>query len=299
MALGKGLGSLIPNSQVAHSIVKSTVTPTTTSTTPVHSTPTEVLITSIEVNPHQPRHHFAAEDLETLVQSIKQHGIIQPLVVSKTSKGYQLIAGERRLRAARLAGLKTVPVAIRSATELQQLELAIIENIQRADLNPLEKSKAYKKLISDFGLSHDAAAKKLSISRSSFTNSVRLLDLPQNIQLALMNHEITEGHAKILLGLASEPEQLRIFKMIIEKKMSVRALEVLVQGATKQTHRRSSSKTVSLLPLHVQEYVDVLRRTLATKVQIQPKGDGGQLTIQYFSPEELSEIIYKITRRRP
>jgi ParB family chromosome partitioning protein len=290
MALGKGLASLIPTSAAQQR--------------PVHdssehivdnNTIQQVKVTDIEVNPYQPRQQFSHPELEQLIASVKQHGILQPLVACKIEHGYQLIAGERRLRAARIAGLTTVPVIIREANEQEQLELALIENIQRADLNALEKAKSYQQLMDEFELNQEAAAEKLGISRSSFANSVRLLSLPEAVQDALLNGQISEGHAKILLGLPTAGEQLKQLNNILDHTLSVRALEQAVKGQTKQTHHRAAVKKSSNLQPHVKAWQDQLALQLSTKVIISESIPGkGTVTIHYFSNEELGQMIQQL-----
>ncbi|MFA6475615.1 MAG: ParB/RepB/Spo0J family partition protein [Patescibacteria group bacterium] len=265
MALGRGLSSLIPSidKRVAQAAVA------------------QVSVDDIVPNPHQPRRHFSHQELEELVQSIKQHGILQPLLVSPAARGYELIAGERRLRSAKIAGLETVPVIVRQVDELEKIELALIENIQRSDLSPIEKAEGYRKLLQEFGLNHDEAAKKLGLSRSSFSNTLRLLDLPGDIQKALAEGKITEGHAKVLLGLDNERDQRRYVELIKTDHLSVQKLTTAVSGVTKQRHS---------LPSGV--FSEELATALGTKVKITPT----QIIIEYYSPAELNTIIKKITR---
>lgn len=295
MALGKGLGSLIPPRSSAMTVQNEAAA---SSFPHAQDTVTEVPVTAISVNPQQPRHHFSHEKLEELITSVKQYGILQPLLVSPKGDGYELIAGERRLRASRIAGLKTVPVTVRDVSELEKLELALIENIQRSDLNPIEKAEGYRKLANEFGLNHEEAAKKVGISRSNFSNTLRLLDLPGEIQKALGSGTISEGHAKILLGLPTTALQMRHLQMIVSNNLSVRQLEGTVKGLTKQQHSKTATTAPSNgLPPHVKSFAEDLSKTLGTKVTITPKGQQGTISIQYFSPEELSGIVRKISKR--
>ncbi len=290
MSLGKGLGSLIPVHDSATNIENQAAA---ADMPHAQDAVNELAVTDIEVNPLQPRHHFSHQELEELISSIKQYGVLQPLLVCKVENGYQLIAGERRLRASRIAGLEKVPVIIREVSDLEKLELALIENIQRSDLNPVEKAEGYYKLINEFGLNHEEAAKKIGISRSNFSNVLRLLDLPGEVQKALADRKISEGHAKVLLGLPNRAEQLRVFKKVLQMNMSVRDLSADVKGATKQSRRTSS--TTEELPFHLQDFQEQLTTRLSTRVNIKPKGSKGEISIQYFSPEELSEIVKRIT----
>ncbi len=281
MALGRGLSSLIPSKQSPG--------PESDLTSVSQATILDVPVDQIVPNPHQPRLQFAHHQLEELIASIKEHGVLQPLLVTKAEHGYELIAGERRLRASKLAGRATVPVIVRDAKELQKVEIALIENIQRADLNPMEKAEGYRKLLQEFGLTHDEAARKLGLSRSTFSNTLRLLDLPGDMQKALGDGKITEGHAKLLLGLETEREQRKYFELIQTDHLSVQRLSKAVAGKTKQP-RATGSGNVQL-----NAYQEELALTLGTKVTITPR----QILIDYYSPEELATLIRKLTRSRP
>lgn len=306
MALGKGLGSLIPN------------TPQPSSHVPAKHTASElqhqveasehagvaqadilyVPVTSVVPNPHQPRQHFNHEALEELINSIKEYGILQPLLVTKAEEGYELIAGERRLRASKIAGLEKVPVIVRDSSELEKVELALIENIQRSDLNSIEKAESYRKLLQEFGLNHEEAAKKLGISRPAFSNTIRLLDLPGSIQKAVADGVISEGHAKIIVGLPNAKKQTAALKRVVDQNLSVKALQEFVSGgatAGKTSSKKSNVSTKHEQP-HVQALADELSQALATKVSIETQGEGGTIHIAYYSPEELPEIIRKISK---
>ena len=274
MALGRGLGSLIPSKQTSANAAS-------------HASVRDIPVGQIVPNPHQPRQHFSHVELENLIQSIRTHGILQPLLVSQLDPDhFELIAGELRLRAAKIAGLPTVPALIRDAAELEKVELALIENIQRSDLNPVEKAEGYRKLLQEFGLNHEEAAKKLGIPRPSFSNALRLLELPGDIQKALADSKITEGHAKVLLGLPNVMEQKKYFHLIQTDQLSVHRLTQAVSGKTKQSHHPVRTTQASA-------YEEDLSLALGTKVTIDPK----QIHIHYFSPEELSELVKKIKTR--
>lgn len=276
MALGRGLGSLIPS--------KSAAEPTRVDRAVAQAPVRFVSVHHITPNPHQPRQHFSHAELENLIQSITQHGILQPLLVSQIAPDqYELIAGERRLRAAKIAGLETVPVLVRNVADLEKVELALIENIQRSDLNAVEKAEAYHKLLQEFGLNHEEAAKKLGISRSSFSNTLRVLELPGDMQKALADGKMSEGHAKVLLGLPTEVEQRKYFNLIQTDQLSVQRLTRAVSGKTKQTHQgQRSAQALS--------YEEDLSLALGTKVKIEPT----QIVIHYYSPEELARLVKKI-----
>ena len=243
----------------------------------------------IAVNPLQPRKVFGHEDLENLIESIKSHGIIQPLVVTKKSNGYELIAGERRLRAAKIIGMSTVPAIVRQADDVQKLELALIENIQRKNLHPLEKAWSYRKLLDDFSLTQEDVAKRLGQSRSTVANVLRFLDLPEDIQTALAEGKISEGHGKIICGLADEKKQRELFQQIINNDFSVRETE-------KQKPKSKNSKKLFFAtnPL-LQSLEEKIRSILHTKVRIEPKGEKGQIVLEYYSEEDLHSIIDIIT----
>jgi ParB family chromosome partitioning protein len=256
----------------------------------------EIPVVEITRNPRQPRLQIDDEELEGLASSIREHGIIQPLVVSRDlqSGGYTLIAGERRLRAARLAGLETVPVIIRSASDQQRLELALIENVQRADLTPLETAEAYHHLIDEFGLTHEEVAARVGKSREAVTNTHRLVKLPEEVKQGLGEGLISEGHARALLGLESNPAvMVEVYKTVVKNHLSVRQTEALVKELATPRHRRVVRKDV---PVEVQEMEDQLRRYLGTRIKLRYGKDGGSLTIYYFSDEELNEMIAKILK---
>lgn len=287
--LGRGLGSLIPK-KVAEAAVF-----TENRDFLMADSRDKVLhipVNSIEANPMQPRRVFDHEGLEELIESIKVYGIIQPLIVSKAENGYQLIAGERRLRAAKILGLSTVPVLVREAKEQEKLELALIENVQRKNLNPIERALAYERLMNEFNLSQDDVSRKLGTSRSSVANTVRLLELPEAVQKALAEEKITEGHAKVIAGLSTEKEQLNFLNKVLQYNFTVRDAERESQRLTKRTRvvtRQSKD------PL-IEEKEDALRGILNTKVNIKKKGGQGQIIIDFYSDEELNSIVGQILK---
>lgn len=287
MSLGRGLDSLIP---------KKTIFPTT----PSPDKPDETIggerilqlsPSQIAVNPHQPRHEFGHADLEELINSIKEHGIFQPLIVTKEGMGYELIAGERRLRAAKILELPTVPAIVREANESQKLELAIIENVQRKNLNPIEEALAYQRLIDEFSLTQEDVAKKVSKSRAAVANTLRLLDLPTEVQEAISQEKISEGHAKVLAGIETPEEQLKFFKKIVEEELNVRETEKVVKES-----KPVSARTGKLPPLPDAEVLaqeEELRKKLGTKVKIEKKDGKGKIIVEFYSEEELRELINK------
>jgi len=279
--LGRGLGSLIPQKNDP-----STITPSSLQT---EGEVMRVSPDTIIANPRQPRNNFNDAELNELVQSVREYGIIQPLVVTKTTEGYELIAGERRLRAARLVGLKEVPIIVREADDQEKLEIALIENIQREDLNAVELALGYKKLAEEFNLNQDQLAKKLGKSRPVVTNTLRILQLPQAIQDALINGEITEGHAKILVGLDSEQKQFELFNRIKTRHLNVDTtlLEARRMGGTKQARIQINyaDKDKEML----------LRQFFGAKSEIKRIRKGGEVVVYFTSEEELEGIIKKIS----
>jgi ParB family chromosome partitioning protein len=250
----------------------------------------------IQPNPYQPRKDFTEIGLKSLAESIRQYGVLQPLVVSRTDvekpeggleSVYELIAGERRLRASKLAGLKQIPVVIRSGeSNLTKLELAIIENLQREDLNAIDRAKALQKLIEEFGISHAECAAKIGKSREYVSNSLRLLSLPEHMQDAIVGKEMSEGHARTLLALNDRPEEREtLFKEIVLKKISVRAAERIARSIAQERVRKYHRKTPEMVELEKS-----LTETLGTRVIIETNAEGGRLLIDFFSPEDLSTI---------
>ncbi len=251
----------------------------------------EIAIEKISPNPRQPRAAFNDEEMSELADSITSHGIIQPLIVTydEISQSYTLIAGERRLIAAKLANLTHVPVIIRAATEQQRLELALIENVQRSDLNPLEAAEAYRQMVDDFDLSHEEVAKRVGKSRVTITNAIRLLQLSQKVREALVNDQISEGHARALLALRHHQAQDAALDTISRKELNVRQTEEYVRKLSSQTAERNAS-----IPTASPEISDLeakLRTRLGTKVNIHRRKNGGSVVIHYYSEEELNNII--------
>ncbi len=258
-------------------------------------------IEKIKPNPYQPRREFNEDGLKSLADSIRQYGVLQPLVVTRSEVEkpdgglesiYELIAGERRLRASKLAGLKQLPVVIRTGeTNLTKLELAIIENLQREDLNAIDRAKALAQLIEQFGISHAETAAKIGKSREYVSNSLRLLQLPEHMQQAVMNREISEGHARALLALSDRPqEQETLLKEITLKKLSVRAAESIARSIAQDRVRSYHKKTPEMAQLEKK-----LTETLGTRVIIEALAEGGRLVIDFFSPDDLSNLAAALT----
>ncbi len=311
--LGRGLDALIPSKKQssqpaadASTMADSTsdlvgiVSGAAASTSRASGSGSEVFrmvrIDLVSANPHQPRTRFAPEELDALADSIVQHGLLQPLVVTQSLSGFELVSGERRLRAAKIAGLTEVPVVIRTAGSQEKLELAIIENIQREDLDPIERAQSYQVLLVDFGLTQEQAAKRLGIARSVIANTLRYLELPLKAQDALREGKITEGHAKILASLETGDEQKAVLETILEAHYTVRETETVVRSRKRGYSQGPRSSTITALDPNHQELLAQLREALATKVEIQPVGEGGKVVIYYYSPEELRQLVQTITQ---
>jgi ParB family chromosome partitioning protein len=279
--LGKGLEALIP-----------TAAPKPASPE-VQAGATEIPVDQISPNPHQPRQSFNPERLQELADSIAQHGLIQPLVVTRAGERYQLIAGERRWRASQLAGLETVPVIVKETTPQQMLELALVENIQRADLNPLEEAEAYAHLMQEFGLTQEAVAERVGKSRTAVANIVRLLNLPEDARVALASGEITEGHARALLSLKKQRDQLNLLNTIINRDLNVRQTEALARQLL-LGEETPKPKRPALSP-HDRSMLARFESKLGTRVELnRSEDDTGRLVIHFYSQEELQVIFEAI-----
>ncbi len=282
--LGKGLDALIPGG-------KSSAPPTSGSGG--GGGVQQVAVEIIKRNPRQPRIHFKEEELNELAASIREHGVIQPLIVSPKNDGsFILIAGERRLQASQRAGLKTVPVVTRQANNQELLELALIENVQRADLNPMEEAEAYHQLAEDFGLSHEMIAKRVGKSRLAVTNTMRLTNLADAVKQALVDGKITEGHARALLALSTQKAQTSALQTIINLSLSVRQAEELIR---KLTGNRPIKVKKVMQNADVADVEKRLQRSLGTKVALKHSKKGGTVTIYYYSDEELDALLKKMT----
>jgi ParB family chromosome partitioning protein len=278
--LGKGLDALIPSGGGTKSSAGG-------------SGITQIPVDLVQRNPRQPREKFDIEELDNLAASIREHGVIQPLIVSPGKNGiYILIAGERRLQASRKAGLKTVPVVIRHATDQQLLELALIENVQRADLNAIEEAEAYQHLAKEFKMSHETIAERVGKSRVAVTNTMRLLDASAAVKQALVDRRITEGHARAMLALTSAKAQEVLLNQVVNLDLSVRQTEAL---ARKYSGQKPASKKKSASSADVNDVERRLRASLGTKVALKHGKKGGTVTIYYYSDEELDTLLEKLT----
>jgi ParB family transcriptional regulator, chromosome partitioning protein len=252
----------------------------------------EIEVAKISPNPFQPRKVFEVAALRELAESIKEHGVIQPLVVTRTPVGFELVVGERRFRASQLAGLVTVPAIIKDAmVDQTKLEVALIENIQRKELNPIEEAQAYERLMKTFNLTQEQVAKKVGKSRPAVANTVRLLNLPAEIQRGVIEGKIMEGHARAILGLIDPEKMLLMYKMVLEQNLNVRQVENKVRELTARRQVDAAAPDPKLMALETE-----LRGKLGTQVKIQRQGQGGRITIEFFSDEELNEIIHKMAQ---
>jgi len=277
VALGKGLGALIPDLSALDDKERKSLGII------------DIELDKIIPNEYQPRKVFNDEKMKELAASIKEQGVIQPIIVHRAGSGYQLIAGERRWRASRLAGLKTVPALVKEATKREFLEMALIENIQREDLNPLEAAEAYKRLQDEFKLTQEELAKRVGKERSTVTNFLRLLGLPKEVKQDLATGALSMGHAKALLSLERARDQIQAASLIVKKGLSVREAETLaarLKNPPKEKKVRHSHelKTVE----------EKLMKSLGTKVSITLRSKGGRIVIEYYSAEELDRILEKI-----
>jgi len=250
---------------------------------------------AIVPNPRQPRQHIDEEGLRELAESIRAHGLVQPLVVTRSGGPvpYQLVAGERRWRAARLAGLRTVPAIVRDASPREALELALIENLQRADLTPIEEAQAYRCLIEEFGLTQADVARRVGKSRVAIANTLRLLQAAPSVQDALVAGRISEGHARALLGLPTEADQLAVLGLVMERGLNVRQTEGLVRRWQHTAAEREATRCASPRST-LQPFEDAFRRALGTRVEVRPGRQGGRVIIYYSSDEELDALYQRL-----
>ncbi|UCH00767.1 MAG: ParB/RepB/Spo0J family partition protein [Deltaproteobacteria bacterium] len=274
-ALGRGLSALFPETVISEDERGFFYCP----------------IESISPNPHQPRQNFSDSEMAELVDSIKEKGIIQPILVSRTKDGFQLIAGERRWRAAQKAGLNKIPAWIRDASAAEALELALIENIQRKDLNAIEEASAYQEMIQNFNLTQEALSKRIGRDRSTIANFLRLLKLPSIIQQDLIDGQLTIGHARVLINMDSPLVQKEIRDLIIKKSLSVRQTEALVKKTLAPKKAKGPKDGTDY---YIESLAKDLQKSLATKVAIRRKGEKGRIIIEFYSDEDLSRLIDRL-----
>jgi len=275
--LGRGLSALIPQGVFTGG-----------------RTIVNVDINKVIPNPRQPRTIFRDETLQELSESIKQKGIAQPILVRMRKGEYELVAGERRLRAARLAGLTAVPAIVKDFTDEESLELSLIENLQREDLNPMDEAEAYQKLVEEFNLTQQEIAKRVGKARATVANMMRLLELPGEIKSALRQGEITTGHARALTSIEDKEKQFLVFRDVVKNGLSVRDIEVLVYGAP-QTKAARKTKKVEVRNIELQPLIEQLSTYLGTKVKIHGTPQRGRIEVEYYSQEDLERLLELIT----
>jgi ParB family chromosome partitioning protein len=289
--LGKGLSALLPGRSSGQAGAAIATAPAGTST----AVPSKLPIEHIHPNPMQPRVVFQPERLEELAASIRANGIIQPLIVRRHESQFQLVAGERRWRAAKLAGLSEVPVVVQEIADPLLLEIALIENIQREDLNAIETARAYERLGRDLGLSQEEIGRRTGKDRTSITNALRLLKLPPEVQLLLAEHRLSMGHARAILGLPTAEQQIEVAEKASAQGLSVRQVETLVQQLTSDRAKNGSDKEKTLDP-NVRAATEEMERALATRVRIVELSDQrGRIEIEYYSQTDLDRLFQQIT----
>lgn len=284
--LGKGLGALIPGTDI-------------TEEKKVEQSETTLDINKVEPNRKQPRKQFNEDSLIELSENIKQYGIIQPLLVKERDGYYEIIAGERRWRAAKMAGLDKVPVIVKDISEREIVEISLIENIQREDLNPIEEAQAYKRLLEEFDLKQDEVAERVNKSRTAVTNSLRLLKLDERVQQMLIEDLISNGHARAILGLADKEKQYEFAQQVLDKKLSVRDVEKEIKKIQQESKEKESSKKEPVIDTRLAailaEQEEKLKRILGTKVMISAKdSQKGKIEIEYYSADDLDVLIGKL-----
>ncbi len=287
--LGKGLDSLIPMGSEIENITKPVKKAKNEPKTNENGV-IELKVNQIEPNREQPRKNFDEDALQELADSIKKHGIIQPLVVQKKGEYYEIIAGERRWRAAKIAGLKHIPVVIKDYSEQEMVEIALIENIQRQDLNPIEEAMAFKQLMQEYDLKQDELAERVSKSRTAVTNSMRLLKLPQKIMEMVINNELSSGHARTLLSIEDEDLQIKVAELVILKQMSVRETENYVKKLQNNKNKSKDTKNTDNDFVY-RDIENRIKEIVGTKVKVNHKNNGkGKIEIEFYSDDELERI---------
>ena len=279
-ALGKGLQALLPEKKTLVWKVEQD-----------GQAVSMITLDQILPNRYQPRTTFVEAELEELAQSVKEHGVLQPIVVRRKGDGmYELIAGERRFRAAKIAGMTTIPALVRNSNDEKALAVALVENIQRQNLNPMEEAKAYSRLMGEFGLTQDLVSRSVGKDRSSIANILRLLSLPKIVQQFIESGAISLGHAKVLAGLSTAEAQLKLAQQIVSEQLSVRQIEQMLSGQKKDRGTKSKKEE----PPRFRSLEEQFRKRLGTKVQVKAGTRGGQVIIHYFSDDELDRITSMI-----
>lgn len=288
--LGKGLDAMIPVPESSSSGKMETKTED-------KSSETIVKITQVEPNREQPRKNFDEDALQELADSIKQFGLLQPILVQDRKTYYEIIAGERRWRAAKLAGLKEVPVIIRDYTDQEIVEISLIENIQREDLNPIEEAQAYKRLLTEFNLKQDEVAERVSKSRTAVTNSMRLLKLCDEVQQMIIDDMLSTGHARALISIEDPEQQYMLAQKIFDEKLNVRDVEKLVKNLNKAEKPKKEILEDKSLEIIYQDVEEKLKQSLGTKVEISSKGNGsGKIEIEFYNHDDLERIIELLSK---
>lgn len=292
--LGKGLDSLIPTNVMMESEVKHATVSTASSPEEEKDGTLMVKLSKVEPNREQPRKNFDEDSLQELAESLKQFGMLQPILVQNRGDYYEIIAGERRWRAAKIAGLKEVPVIVRELTDQEIVEISLIENIQREDLNPIEEAQAYKRLLTEFHLKQDEVAERVSKSRTAVTNSMRLLKLCDEVQKMVVDDMISTGHARALISIEDPEEQYLIAQKIFDEKLSVREVEKLVKDLHKPPKPpKEENKTLQAIYREISER---LKQSLSTKVSVSAKQNGaGKIEIEFYNHEDLERLLERIT----
>ena len=292
--LGKGLDSLIPTNVMMESEVKHATVSTASSAEEGKDGTLMVKLSKVEPNREQHRKNFDEDSLQELAESLKQFGMLQPILVQNRGDYYEIIAGERRWRAAKIAGLKEVPVIVRELTDQEIVEISLIENIQREDLNPIEEAQAYKRLLTEFHLKQDEVAERVSKSRTAVTNSMRLLKLCDEVQKMVVDDMISTGHARALISIEDPEEQYLIAQKIFDEKLSVREVEKLVKDLHKPPKPpKEENKTLQAI---YQEISERLKQSLSTKVSVSAKQNGaGKIEIEFYNHEDLERLLERIT----
>ena len=292
--LGKGLDSLIPTNVMMESEVKHATVSTASSAEEGKDGTLMVKLSKVEPNREQPRKNFDEDSLQELAESLKQFGMLQPILVQNRGDYYEIIAGERRWRAAKIAGLKEVPFIVRELTDQEIVKISLIENIQREDLNPIEEAQAYKRLLTEFHLKQDEVAERVSKSRTAVTNSMRLLKLCDEVQKMVVDDMISTGHARALISIEDPEEQYLIAQKIFDEKLSVREVEKLVKDLHKPPKPpKEENKTLQAI---YQEISERLKQSLSTKVSVSAKQNGaGKIEIEFYNHEDLERLLERIT----
>jgi len=289
--LGRGLDALIPDSiDVGNKAERKTET----------DNKDQILwvkLTKLEPDPDQPRKDFGEDELNELADSIRTHNIFQPLLVQKKDHGYMIVAGERRWRAAKIAGLREVPVIVRDFNEQEKVEIQLLENLQRQKLNPIEEGQAYKRLLSDYGLKQDELGERIGKNRVTITNAMRLLKLDMRVQQMVIEGKLRQGHARSLLPISDGDKQYEMACRIFDKQMTVREIEKMVREFEKPPKKSAPKKTTEALELILRKYEDEIRENIGAKVSIKAKDQKkGRIEIEYYSPEELEELVKRLVK---